>query len=69
MRMKYGEGVVSDEFIKTGELKHKRKTRTDDREHIEKMLEINRKNTKKAIKNFRPWRAKRKGPEYKIVIE
>lgn len=64
MRRKYGEGIASEEYITTGKprLAGEKKPEPD-------YLSINEANTRKAIRNFRPWRAKRKGPEYKIIFE
>lgn len=69
MRSKYAEGITSKEYIETGEIRLKESKREKDIEEIEEALEQNRKNTAKAIKKFRQWKAKRKGPEYKIIFE
>ena len=67
MREKFCKGYVSERFIKTGKTTLTR--RGSDREEIERILEEDKKKTAKAIKNFRQWRAKRKGPEYRILFE
>lgn len=64
MRRRYGEGITSEEYILTGIPRNagERKPEPDYRSR-------NDANTRIAIRNFRPWRARRKGPEYKIVFE
>ena len=69
-RRRYCEGITSEEYIKTGIPRNSTtRQKKDDEDHIQKMLEEDRKNTAQAIKNFRPWKSKRKGPEYKVVFE
>lgn len=67
-RRKYGKGIVSEEFIKTGQ---PRLVRYQDADHDDEpdYRSINEANTRIAIRNFRQWKAKRKGPEYKIIFE
>lgn len=69
LRRKYAEGITSKEYIKTGEPRLKYERVKTDCAEIEAALEENERNTAKAIKSFRKWRAKRKGPEYKIIFE
>ena len=69
MRSKYGEGVTSGVYIETGIPRLKGDNLKKYCAEIEFALEQDRKNTAKAIKKFRKWRAKRKGPEYKIIFE
>lgn len=69
LRSKYAEGITSKEYIETGEPRLKYTRVKTDCAEIEFALEQDRKNTAKAIKKFRKWRAKRKGPEYKIIFE
>lgn len=67
MRRKYGKGIVSEEYIMTGK---PRLARCQDADRDEPDYRaINEANTRTAIRNFRQWKAKRKGPEYKIVFE
>ena len=63
-RRKYGQGLTSEEFITTGipRLERDPKPEPD-------YLGRNDANTRYAIRHFRPWVAKRKGPEYKIIFE
>ena len=63
-RRKYAEGITSEEYIQTGIPRNQGTPRPEPDYHA-----INDANTRYAIKHFRPWKAKRKGPEYKIVYE
>lgn len=69
MRRKYGQNITSEEYIRTGKPRNASPEPRDDAADIARLLEENEKNTAKANKNFRQWRAKRKGPEYKIYFE
>ena len=68
-RRKYCEGITSEEFIKTGKPQQKTADPKREEEFIKKCLKTNEENTKIAIREFKPWIAKRKGPEYKIRFE
>lgn len=68
MRKKFGRGIVSDAYIETGEPRLIRSQDTD-RDDEPDYISRNEKNTRTAIRNFRQWKAKRKGPEYKIIFE
>lgn len=68
-REKYGSCITSREYIQTGRPQNAAEHQTDESKEISRLLEINKTNTEKAIKNFRQWKAKRKGPEYKIIFE
>lgn len=65
MRMKYGKGIASQNYIVTGEPSL---TRCQDKDQPD-YRERNAENTQKAIRNFRQWKARRKGPEYRIIFE
>lgn len=67
-RKKFGRGIVSDAYIETGEPRLIRSQDTD-RDDEPDYISRNEKNTRTAIRNFRQWKAKRKGPEYKIIYE
>ena len=64
MRRKYGAGITSKEYIETGRPRNQGEPREEPDYHA-----INDANTRYAIKHFRQWKAKRKGPEYKIIFE
>ena len=64
MRKKFGEGIVSERFIETGEPILVR-SQDIDREKKAKRHSIDGANNQK----FRPKKPKRKGPEYKIIFE
>lgn len=68
-RRKYCEGITSEEFIKTGEPQQQTADPKRDEEFFKRCLKANEENTKKASKEFIPWIAKRKCPEYKIRFE
>lgn len=68
-RRRYCERITSEEYIASGKPRNATRLKEEDAEFIEKALEEDRNNTKRAIKYFRQWKAKRKGPEYKIVFE
>ena len=65
IREKYGKGIVSEYYIETGtpRLASRREKPEPD------IRKRNDENTRKAIRNFRQWKAKRKGPEYKIIFK
>lgn len=64
MREKFGAGITSEEYIITGIPRNAGTPREEPDYHAR-----NDANTRYAIRNFKPWRAKRKGPEYKIIYE
>lgn len=64
MRKKYATGITSEEYIETGIPRLQGELREEPDYHA-----INDANTRYAIKHFRQWKAKRKGPEYKIIFE
>ena len=68
MRMKYGKGITSQDFIETG-IPRLKKRQGNNREANHDYLSIDADNTRIAIRNSRQWKAKRKGPEYKIFFE
>ena len=68
-RRKYCEGITSEEFIRTGKPQQEAADPKKHEEASKKRMKRNEENTKNAIKNFKPWIAKRKGPEYKIRFE
>lgn len=63
-REKYGAGVVGIDYIATGIPRNAGTPKEEPDYHS-----INDANTRYAIKHFRQWKAKRKGPEYKIIFE
>ena len=67
-RKKFCRGIVSNRYIETGEPRLIR-SRDADRDDEPDYISRNEKNTRTAIRNFRQWKAKRKGPEYKIIFE
>lgn len=64
MRKKFGEGIVSERFIETGEPILGR-SQNINREKKAKRHSIDRANNQK----FRPKKPNRKGPEYEIIFE
>ena len=64
MRKKFGEGIVSERFIETGEPILVR-SQNINREKKAKRHSIDGANNQK----FRPKKPKKKGPEYKIIFE